>query len=68
VTSSEGLRNLYEMLGETGQRQLAHYALFVPHPRIASTARELGLSSVVVTDPGDMGLATGIANHFTPPR
>jgi uroporphyrinogen-III synthase len=64
VTSSEGLRNLYELLGEAGREQLAKTQLFVPHARIAATARELGLSSVGVTAPGDEGIARAIADHF----
>jgi len=64
VTSSEGLRNLYELIGENGQRRLGQTPVFAPHPRIAATARELGLSSIVVTAPGDVGLVRAIAQHF----
>ena len=64
ATSSEGLRNLCGMVGVTGQSQLAEIALFVPHLRIASTARELGLNSVIVTHPGDDGLVTAITQYF----
>ena len=64
ATSSEGLRNVYEMLGETGQAALARTALFVPHPRIAATARELGLALVIVTQSGDAGIADAIVHHF----
>jgi uroporphyrinogen-III synthase len=67
VTSSEGLRNLYALLDERAREQIAHVTWFVPHPRIASTARDLGLSSVVITEPGDSGLARGIAQHFAAP-
>jgi uroporphyrinogen-III synthase len=65
ATSSEGLRNLHEMLGEGGRERLAAATLFVPHPRIAATASELGLSSVVLTPPGDEGIAEGIIRHFS---
>ena len=64
ATSSEGLRNVYEMLGREGQQALERIALFVPHPRIAESARELGLTSVVVTESGDAGIASGMAQHF----
>jgi uroporphyrinogen-III synthase len=64
VTSSEGLRNLFGLLGERAPQWIGRTTLFVPHPRIAATAHELGLSSVVVTGPGDAGLARGIAEHF----
>lgn len=65
ATSSEGLRNLHEMLDESGRSRLAATTLFVPHPRIAETASELGLASVVVTASGDEGIAAGIAQHFS---
>ena len=64
ATSSEGLRNLCEMLGAAGRERLARTPLFVPHPRIAASARELGLTEVVVTGSGDDGLASGLAGHF----
>ena len=64
VTSSEGLRNLREMLGDAARDHLARTPLFVPHSRIAATARELGLTEVVVTGPGDESLANGLVGHF----
>lgn len=64
VTSSEGLRNLFDLLGEPGRAPLARTALFVPHPRIASTARELEVRNIVITGPGDEGLLTGLAAYF----
>jgi uroporphyrinogen-III synthase len=64
ATSSEGLRNIHDMLGAAGQRQLESTPLFVPHPRIAATARELGLSSVVQAQPLDAGIVTALIQHF----
>lgn len=64
ATSSEGLRNLHAMLGDAGRAALAATPLFVPHPRIAQTARELGLARVVVTASGDEAITTAIAKHF----
>ena len=64
ATSSEGLRNLFELLGDGGRGALSRTPLFVPHSRIAATARELGLSSIVVTASGDEGIAAGLAEHF----
>ena len=64
ATSSEGLRNLHEMIGETGRSRLATTPLFVPHPRIAATAAELDLRSVVLTRPGDEGIVSGVVQHF----
>ncbi|MEA3156371.1 MAG: uroporphyrinogen-III synthase [Betaproteobacteria bacterium] len=68
VTSSEGLRNLHALLGDAGQRYLARTTIFVPHPRIASTARDLGLDSIVVSEPGEAGLVRAIGRHFADGR
>jgi uroporphyrinogen-III synthase len=68
ATSSEGLRNLHEMLDAAGRDWLAATTVFVPHARIAATARELGLASAVVTPPGDEGIAAGIVAHFSAAR
>jgi uroporphyrinogen-III synthase len=65
ATSSEGLRNLHEMLGDAGRGALAGTPLFVPHPRIAATARDLGLTRVVVTASGDEGIADAIHKHHS---
>jgi len=64
VTSSEGLRNLHAMLRATDREHLARTPLFVPHPRIAETARELGLEKAIVTQTGDEGLVAGLAMYF----
>ena len=56
VTSREGLRNLFEMLGEPGLSWLRRTPVFVPHPRIAAVARELGCGQVIESAPGDAGL------------
>jgi uroporphyrinogen-III synthase len=64
VTSSEGLRNLVDMVGKLGQTWLKKTPLFVPHPRIASLARALGCHEVILTGPGDDGLVAGLLEHF----
>ncbi|HUP95548.1 MAG TPA: uroporphyrinogen-III synthase [Burkholderiales bacterium] len=64
ATSSEGLRNLHGMLGAAGRHFLEPTPLFVPHPRIAATARELGLHSVVLAQPLDAGIVTTLVQHF----
>jgi uroporphyrinogen-III synthase len=64
VTSSEGLRNLFDMIGKLGQTWLRKTPLFAPHPRIAATARELGLSVVIETGPGDEGLLAQLEQYF----
>lgn len=64
VTSSEGLRNLFEMVGKLGQMWLRNTPLIMPHPRIAETARGLGLGNVVVTEAGDEGIIAGLCEYF----
>ena len=61
VSSSEGLRNLFEMVGEAGRQRLQRTPLFAPHVRIAEGARALGCEQVVETAPGDAGLAAALA-------
>lgn len=64
VTSSEGLHNLYDMVGKLGQQWLRRTPVFAPHARIAENARALGLERVVETGPGDEGLAEGLQVFF----
>ena len=65
VTSSEGLRNLYAMVGKLGQGWLKRTPTFVPHARIAEQARALGLHEVVLTGPADAGLLAGLLEYFS---
>jgi uroporphyrinogen-III synthase len=64
VTSSDGLRNLFDMVGKPGQRLLRTTPLVVPHLRIAETARGLGLGNVVLTEAGDEGIVAGLCQYF----
>ncbi len=64
VTSSEGLANLYGMLGEPGRQWMQQTPLFAPHERIAAAARALGVQTVVLTGPGDEGLVSGLTAFF----
>jgi uroporphyrinogen-III synthase len=64
VTSSEGLRNLYAMVGKLGQAWLRKTPLFVPHERIASQAGLFGLVDIHLTGPGDDGLLAGLIDYF----
>jgi uroporphyrinogen-III synthase len=64
VTSSEGLRNLLDMLGARGRELALRTPVFVSHPRIAETASALGVRKVIVTGPGDDGLLTGLSHYF----
>ena len=68
VTSSDGLRNLHEMVGESGRRHLLRTPLFAPHPRIAATAHGLAIGKVIVTGPGDEGLLAGLVAYFSAAR
>lgn len=63
LSSSEGLRNLLDLL-DTGSRELLlALPVFVPHQRIAEEAARLGLRRVVLTGPADTGLVEGICNY-----
>lgn len=64
VTSSEGLHNLFAMLGTAGEAPLRATPVFVPHPRIAAVARELGCARVITSDAGDSGLFAALQAHF----
>lgn len=64
VTSSEGLHNLFDMIGKVGQQLLKITPLFTAHERIAHVARGLGLTNVHVTAAGDEGLVQGLLEYF----
>lgn len=64
VTSGEALRNLFDMVGTLGRHWLRKTPLFVPHPRIAQAARDLGIAEVVVTATGDEALVAGMIRYF----
>ncbi|MGO9445319.1 MAG: uroporphyrinogen-III synthase [Thiobacillaceae bacterium] len=60
ITSSESLRNLLEMVGESGNAWLRTTPIFVPHPNIQLAGRDAGLSLVIVLEGGDEALLRGI--------
>jgi uroporphyrinogen-III synthase len=64
VTSSEGLRNLFDMVGEPAHAWLKRTPLFVSHERIAQIAKKLGCVHVILTPAGDDGLLEGLLNYF----
>lgn len=64
VTSSEGLHNLFDMIGIVGQQLLKKTPLFTAHERIAHVAKGLGLTNVHVTTAGDEGLVQGLLKYF----
>ena len=64
VTSSEGVRNLFDMTGKPGQAWLQQTPFFAPHPRVAETAHGLGVREAAVTAPGDEGILAGLVEYF----
>ncbi len=63
VSSSEGLRYLWEGLNAEGRAALCKTPLFVPHARIAETAQDLGLSEIILTAGADKGLLEGLCAY-----
>ena len=59
ITSSEGLDNLWALCDAAARAAWRRCPTFVPHPRIASRARELRLD-VVETAGSDAGLIAGL--------
>jgi len=64
LTSSEGLDNLWDILGVEARGRFAAIPAFVPHARVAEHARKLGISRPIVTAPGDAGLIAGLLEYF----
>jgi uroporphyrinogen-III synthase len=63
VSSSEGLRNLVDLLDPEARTHLAATPLFVPHARIAEAATALGLRRVILTGPADAGILDGLCAY-----
>ena len=59
ITSSEGLDNRWALADDVTRTRWCACPTFVPHPRIAARARDLGLS-VIETAGGDAGLIAGL--------
>lgn len=66
VTSSEGLDNLWQVLGDEGRALARRLPWFAPHPRIAARGRTHGLT-MHETGPGDAGLIAGLLDWFRSP-
>ena len=64
IASAEGLANFFDVLGPTGRGYLRAAPVFVPHPRIAAAAEELGVREVIVTGRGDEQTVAGMAAFF----
>lgn len=63
LSSSEGLRNLLDMLDTGSRERLLALPVFVPHQRIVEEAERHGLRRVVLTGPADAGLVEGLCNY-----
>jgi len=63
ITSSEGLDNLWALVDDATRARWRRVPTFVPHPRIAAHATELGLVAVP-TAGGDAGLLAGLLQWF----
>ncbi|MDS4015712.1 MAG: uroporphyrinogen-III synthase [Candidatus Accumulibacter sp.] len=60
ISSSEGLRNLYDSLDEAQRERLRSTPVFVPHARIAEVAQQLGLREVVLGAAADSGIVAAL--------
>lgn len=63
ISSSEGLRNLVDLLDADGRRALARTPMFVPHQRIRQVAGQLGLQNAILTGPADAGIVAGLCAY-----
>jgi uroporphyrinogen-III synthase len=64
VSSGEGLANFAALLGEAGVNLLRAAPVFVPHPRVAAEARELGIRDVIVAGAGDDEMLPALVAYF----
>lgn len=60
VSSSEGLRYLLDLLDGEGRAFLQKTPLFVPHARIAESAKAWGLNNIILTEGADAGILVGL--------
>ena len=63
ISSSEALRNLTALLDAGSARCLQETPVFVPHPRIAGVAAELGLQRIILTRPADVGIIESLCAY-----
>jgi len=64
AASSEALVNLCDMAGAAHAACVLGTPVFVPHPRIAEAARELGFARAIVAIGGDEATAEALASFF----
>jgi uroporphyrinogen-III synthase len=67
VTSSEGLRALFDGLGPSGRPLLQNTPLVATHRRVADAARAFGATAVTVAGPDDAALVAGLIRYFAQP-
>ena len=63
ISSSEGLRNLHNLLDASTHICLRSTPVFVPHQRIADLAKELALQRVILSGPGDAGIISALCAY-----
>lgn len=66
ASSSEGLRHLCAGVGAAGLTMLRELPLFVPHPRIAATAKTCGMRRIVLTEAADAGIFAALCAYNWP--
>ena len=64
IHSTQGMQNLFTLLGEPGYACLCATPTFVPHPRIVEQARGRGIKTVIVTGTGDGEIVRALEDHF----
>jgi len=64
LTSSEGLDNLWNILGAADRERLAAIPAFMPHARIAERAGKLGIRQAIITAAADAGLIAALLEYF----
>lgn len=64
VLSSQGLDNLFTLLGEGNAELIRATPLFAPHPRIAEHARVRGVNHATAAHPGEVGLLQCLVEYF----
>ena len=65
ITSTEALNNLLDVAGPENQPVLAGIPFFVSHQRIAESARQRGIQTVITAEGGDAGLMEGMVKFFS---
>ncbi|HEX5464167.1 MAG TPA: uroporphyrinogen-III synthase [Burkholderiales bacterium] len=67
ITSREGLRKLFDGVGQFGRPLLQKTPLIATHRRIADAARAWGAAAVAVAGPDDEALVAGLIAYFAQP-